>query len=119
MGKYAEALGIWEHTIGEITHELIPKKGDNLKISQILTEGKKRNDEAWIIAQLNKFYFDLVLRDYPDLSQEEQGELDNWVEMNQVQIMNDLLLAFRWATEESMKKLQDEAMSPKKLTSVL
>ena len=52
MGKYGEALGLWELRVGGFDKDLKPQKGDNLKLMRLMTEAKKRNDEALVIRDL-------------------------------------------------------------------
>ena len=117
MGKYDEALGIWRHTVGEITNEVKPKKGDNLRISRILDESKKRNDNTAMIEALTNLYCEMVLRDKPIIDPKEKEDFLLWAEMNQMTVVMDMLIAFRWTTREQIDKTMADVMSPKKVAS--
>jgi len=103
MGKYAEAIGVWDHKLGSIEHKLTPKTGDNLKLSKIMESSEKGKIP---LDKLMDFYYGLVVRDYPELLEDERKELKDWVEMNIVQIMKDVLIAFRWTTPEKLNELE-------------
>ena len=108
MGRYGESLGLWELRVGGFDKDLKPIKGDNLKLMRLMTESKKRTDEAWMMEQLGNFVKELIARDHPPLNPIEKDELDLYVEYNIVQLMQELLVAFRWTTREQMEKLGEE-----------
>jgi len=105
--KYAEALGVWEHKLGEVEHKLKPKMGDNYKLSKILNAGRKEKDISGMLEKLGEFYYDMVCLNYTEMSEEEKTDLKLWVEMNAMQIMKDIMIAFKWTTKEDMDKLED------------
>mgnify|MGYP001576053608 CR=1 FL=1 len=108
MSKYGEAIGLWELRVGGFTKDLKPQKGDNLKLMRLMTESKKRNDESWMMEQIGSFVKELIARDCPPLNDAERQELDMYVEYNILQLMQELLIAFRWSTKEQMEKLAGE-----------
>ena|SRR3990167_6033787 len=108
MGKYGEALGLWELRVGGFDNNLKPVKGDNLKLTRLMGEAKKRNDEAWMMEQLGSFVKDLIVRDHPPLNDVEKNELEMYVEFNIVELMKELLIAFRWSTKEQMDKIGED-----------
>ena len=114
MGKYAEALGVWEHKIevgGKvIAHDLKPKKGDNLRIAKIMGSADESKNSDALFSGMIRFYVDLVKRDYPELSAKDVEELEAFVEMNIMQIMKDVLVAFRWTTKDNLQKFEDEQL---------
>lgn len=107
IGKYGEALGLWELRVGGFDKNLTPQKGDNLKVMKLMGEAKKRNDETWMMGQLGELIKELIARDHPPLNEEEKKELDEYVEFNIVELMKELLITFRWTTKEQMEKLGD------------
>lgn len=112
--RYAEALGIWEHKIGDIEHKIKPKKGDNYKLSKVMAKSRdKTSSLANVIEDIGKLYYEMVLRDYQGLEDEEKRDLEVWVEMNAMQIMKDMLVAFKWATKEDMDKMVDSDAAKK------
>lgn len=109
MSKYSEALGSWIHKIGNIEHRLTPKMGDNERLSNLMAEYGKRKDQAVMFKSINQFYFDLVCRNYPMLLEEEKDELKTWIEMNQVTIFTDLLVAYHWTSKEDLEKAKQQS----------
>lgn len=99
--KYMEAVGIWEHTIGKITHSLIPTEEDNYRFIKL------RNNPDTMFTELGKVYFDMVLRAYPHLTEEEKESLKIWISVNISQIVQDYLITFKWITEEKLKELDE------------
>lgn len=100
MGKYGEALGIWELRVGGAELDLKPKHGDNKKLMGIMTEAKKRNDEAFLMNEIGKFVQELISRDYPPLTDIEKVELEEYIEFNVLELMKELLIKFRWTTKD-------------------
>lgn len=110
MGKYGEALGVWELRVGGFTRDLIPKKGDNLKLSRLMSESKKRNDNSWMMEQMGEFVKELIIRDHPPLNDAEKEELDIYIEFNVMDLIKELLIAFRWTTREKWDSSEKEAL---------
>jgi len=109
MGKYAEALGIWKHAIGNVEHSLVPKMGDNDKIANIIRSYQQSKDLGSLMKNIRATYVEFVLRDYPQLKGgEDEKELLLWAEVHQRQIMEDMLIAYKWQTKEDLEKAKKE-----------
>ena len=117
MGRYGEALGLWELRIGGFDKDLKPIKGDNLRLMRIMTEAKKKNDEGGMLQQLNEFIKEMIARDYPPHSDEEKQELDIYVEFNLMGLIKELLVAFRWTNREQLEKLGSDELKKVMLQS--
>ncbi len=104
--KYKEAIGIWKHTIGNITHELTPEEDDNYNFLRAKDEAQKKNDGALLHKRVGELYFNMVSRAYPSLSEEDHKELKNWIGVNISKILEDFLIAFRWTTVEDLKNIK-------------
>ena len=63
--KYKEAVGIWKHTIGNITHELTPEEDDNYRFLSAKNESQKKEDGTILFRRVGELYFDMVLRANP------------------------------------------------------
>jgi len=107
MGKYGEALGIWEVTIGGADLKLRPKKGDNLRLMKILR--KNKGDEEKFFIEIYDFLMDLIKRDVPPMGTDEEEELKEYVEFNLMELFKDMMVKFRWATAEQIKSLESDA----------
>lgn len=123
-GKYAEALNIWYHKIpcddcldkleAErpqecskcITHELRPKKIDNLEFSRINNNKLREDDLTWKMEQVGELYKRIVLRDYPQLSEVDKKNLDEFIGTRLSIIMKDMLIRFRWTTKEKLAEAE-------------
>jgi len=114
--KYQEAIGNWEHTIGKVTHVMIPEEDDNYKFLRIKTDSEKNGNQEALFKGVGILYFSMVLRNNPAMMEEEQDWLKKWISVNIKQIIEDFLIAFRWVTPEGLteakKKL--EALEQKK-----
>ena len=119
MGKYAECLGIWEHKLGNVVHKLKPEKSDNLKLASII-HYQKEKPLNWTLEQIGNLYMDMVIRAYPNLSEEDKKELDEAIGVNYNTIFKDIMIAFRWTTKEALESAQKEqtAEIKKKLTEI-
>ena len=107
MGKYAEAIGVWNHTIENITNKIVPQMGDNERIGNAMSQMKKDKDTAAMLKNIGKIYGDFVERADPTMIEEDKKEMRTWVELNQVQIMKDMLIEFKWSTKEQFDKFDD------------
>ena len=110
MGRYGESLGLWELRVGGFDKDLKPIKGDNLKLMRLMTEFQKRNDQAWLMEQVGTFIKEMIIRDHPPLNQQEKDELDMYVEYNIIQLLQELLVAFRWSTREQLEKAGEDSL---------
>jgi len=108
MGKYAEALGIWELKISTITFRLKPKKGDSLKLYEIAKEAKGKDVGIDILKQFKEFIYSVIIRDYPPTTQEEGEELEALIEMNIQDLIERTVVAFRLAKPEDFIKKKEE-----------
>lgn len=118
MGKFAQAIGILELNIGSVKVDITPKMGDNRKVASIVTGYQKHKDQARMLKELGDFVYELVLREDSSLIDEDKEDLKLAIEMNQMQIMEDVMVAFKWTTREELnraKKSQGDVL--KNLTS--
>ena|SRR3990167_3999038 len=134
--KYAEALGFWEHRIyckecfariekpkeceKCVSFSLKPRKIHNLEFAGIVGNKQRREDLAWMFNQIGEIYKKIVHDTYP-MNDEEKKDFDELVFMNINQIMEDMLIAFRWTTKEQMeiaKKEQIKDLTDQKKTSI-
>lgn len=111
--EYAEAIGVWEHTIGKITHKLVPKKEDNLEFLRVKKIATQNNDDSLIYTGLMDLYFKMVLRENPTMTEEEQKGLREWIGVNIADIATDLAIKFKWASQEQLDKLMEESVKKK------
>ena len=116
MNDYKEAVGIWKHTIGNITHELVPEEDDNYKFLQAKEDAQKKDDGTLVHKGVGKLYYEMVTRAYPALDEKKRKELKNWIGVNVNQIVEDFLIAFRWTTAEGLEKIKKKLESPSETT---
>ena len=107
MGKFGEMLGVWQLRVGGAELDLVPQIGDNEKLMQVMSEGKKRNDDAWLLKKVGIYLKELVLRDYPHLTETEKKELDMYVEFNIMSLMKEMMVKFRWTTLEKIEAMEN------------
>jgi len=105
---YAKAVGVWEHKLGNIEHNLKLTKEDNLTFLNVRKNADKANDEAVLFAGLAELYVNAVLRDYPEIMNDEKRlkDLKEWVGLNIAQISKDLMVALGWTTKEKLEALE-------------
>lgn len=106
MGKYAQALGVWVHQIEGIEHRLTPRHGDNERLGRLMGAYSKHQDQARLLREIREFYVSLVQRENT-LSDEDLKELELFVELNQMTILNDILVEFKWTTREELAKAKE------------
>ena len=108
--KYKEAISVWKHTIGDITHEIIPEENDNYNFLRIKDEASKANSDEILNKKIGALYYDMVIRTDPALSEEERVSLKTWISVNIPQISEDFMVAFRWATKEKIVEAKKKAV---------
>lgn len=104
MGKFKEALGILQLDIGGVELELKPKMGDNDKMANIVNGYQKHKDQARLLKDLRTFAYDLIVREDSSLIDEDREELQLALELHQMDLMEQLMVAFRWTTREQLDK---------------
>jgi len=109
MGKYGEALGIWNLTVGGADLHLKPKKGDNLRLLKILMSEDNKKDKSLLLERFAKWLTDLIKRDEPPADENELLELEEYVEFNLNELFEETMVKFRWTTREQLEKFKQEA----------
>lgn len=104
MGKYSESLGVWQHTICGIQHDIEPNMLDNDRVGKIINEYSRTKDQAMMLKKVGEYYFDLVIKAYPEMSEADREELPQFISINRMQIMEDVLVSHRWTTKEELAK---------------
>ena len=115
--QYAEAIGIWNHEISGIQHKLIPEMEDNDKLGKAVTEMQKDKDMNKIMNECVDIYCSMVERNNLGLTDIDKKELHNFIGINKMQVMKDLMIQFKWSSEEAMKKAED--MGDKEIKKLL
>ena len=109
MGKYAQSIGVLELQIGQVKEDVKPRMGDNRKVAAIVSGYQKHKDQARMLKEIGDFVFELITRENSGLLDEDKEELQLAIEMNQMQIMEDVMVAFKWTTKEDMQKAKEQS----------
>jgi len=109
MGKYAMSIGILRLNVGGITTDVKPLMGDNERVANVVGSYSKHKDQARMLKELGNFAFELITRSDSTLIEEDKQELKLAIELNQLQIMEDMLIAFKWTTKEDMDKAKSQS----------
>jgi hypothetical protein len=110
MGKYGESLGIWELKIGGANLKLKPLNGDNYKLMDAMIEAKKTKNEAIMMKNVANLLKEMIKRDCPPDNEQEENELDEYVEFNILALLEEMMVKFRWATKEGLEKTKGDAL---------
>ena len=65
-----------------------------------------KKDEGKFFTQMGEFVRDIIKREYPPQSPNEEEELDLYVEFNIAALVQETMIAFRWTTKEKMDAIQ-------------
>ncbi len=126
---YEESIGIKHYKLGKVEHDIFPITGDNARFARI-NKSIPKNGIDWGYDQFNQVYFDMVTRvptEYElkvgsirkPVPKELHEKLRIWIEMNQVQIQEDMLVMFGWQTKEQQDKIKNlDGNTIKKLMGV-
>jgi len=110
MGKYGKSIGYWEHNLAGIEHKLKPIENDNLEFLKLKGKAQKVDDESILFKGVGNIYFNMVLRAYPELTEEDQIELAEVIGQNIPLIVNDMMIAFKWTTAEELEKMKQQQL---------
>jgi hypothetical protein len=111
MGKYLEAIGIWEHRLGNIVHRFEPDMLDNEHLMRVMAEYSKTRSMTMLTTKFNEYYFNLVLKAYPELAEDDKEELRKWISINQMQILEDIQISHRLTKKEDLENAKKKLMS--------
>lgn len=108
IGKYKEALGLLELNIGGVKETLSPEMGDNEKLANIITAYQEHKKQSRLLKEMCIFVYDLIVRENGGLTDEDKKELSLAIELNQLDIMQDVMVAFKWTTKEDLGKAKSQ-----------
>lgn len=109
MGKYSEAIGVWTHKIDNVEHSITPCMGDNEKITKIMDSYARSKSQSNMIKEFNRLYYEFVTREDSTLTDNDKVELQLWIEVNQMKIMEDIMIQFKWSDPEQIEKAKSKA----------
>lgn len=112
ISKYGQSIGFWNLKVGGADFQLKPKKGDNLKLMDLINKSKNNNDEFF--KNMMEFIKGIISRDYKPETPNEIEELDMYVEFNIIPLVQETMIAFRWTTREAMDKIANQEDLAKK-----
>ncbi len=111
MGKYSESVGIWKHEIAGVVNEIKPEEEDNLNFMEIKKKAELAKDELILTKGVGDLYFNMVTRSDKALSEEDKKELRTMISMNISQIITDVLIKFKWTTQEKLDDMEKRQMN--------
>ncbi len=121
---YEKAIGIWTHTIGSITHKIVPEEGDNIEFVRIKERAAKEKDESLLNQGVADLYFKMVERSDKGLTDDKKKKLKSWIGLNIIKILDGMMITYNWTTQEKLDKIRakqesmHEEMSKKKMTAM-
>ena len=80
--EYAAAVGVWDHTIGEVTHRIEPDEEDNYVFLKIKNKAEKNEDSSILFRGVGDLYFDMVMRSNPLFDESKKKDLKRWISKN-------------------------------------
>ena len=122
--RFGEGLGIWEFKIEETEYKLTPVMEDVLELRKSMAQAINRKTGAINLEVLDNAVFSiferLILKEEPNLTQEEKKELKEYIAINLGSITDDMVIALKQTTKEAVEKakqdmLEEEDDTKKKL----
>jgi len=102
MGKYGEAIGIWEIRIAGAEVDVTPQIDDSRALRNIMSEMKDKKLKFTNIENLLK---KIIKRDNPD---DDDKDIEDFVVTNFYPLMEAMMVKFKLTTEEKVKQAEDE-----------
>lgn len=88
--------------------ELIPKVGDGRKFMKLIA--KAETDKDLLFDGFALFMVDMIARDYPPENDKERNELELFVDMNLMSLLNEVMIAFGLTTRGEVEKQKKEML---------
>lgn len=104
--EYEEAIGVWNHQVGKITHKIIPEENDNFEFIRLKSKAEKSMDGSILFKGVADLYFQMVKRSKPELNEDTEKDLKRWIGVNINQIIEDFTIAFNWTTKEKLEEIK-------------
>ena len=112
--RFAKAIGVWEIDLCKPKLELKPTMRDVKEFRNILINEKTRKNRALLFDNFGDFIFNLINAQYPTECQlkDENGdnEVRTWVELYLSPLLEEAMVAFKWATKEELEKTKKESV---------
>lgn len=116
MGKYGKGYESWKIGAGESNLTIRPRKGDVSEFMQVAQRARK-SETMSLYDTFGKFIEKLIKRDHPPLNEDEQNDLEEFVEANIVKLSEELPVALNITTQEELDKIKQEEVALKKKES--
>jgi len=107
MGKFSNALGIWDFTVSEEEYELKPTMDDVRTFRKLITNDDLRKNKSRLFDSFVDYMTELLSKGYPT---EDKSEIKMFVELNVNQLFEEAMVAFRWTTREDLLESKKEAL---------
>lgn len=108
MGKFSNALGIWDVEIDGVKFELKPNLADVRKFRTILVDNGSNKHKSVLFDKFASFMIELIKKDE---SEEPEEEIKSFVEVHLNTLFEDAMVAFKWTSKEELEKSKKESMA--------
>jgi hypothetical protein len=107
MGKFSNAIGIWDFKIGNEELELKPTMGDVKLFRNILLNDTNRKEKMLLYDKFSDFMYGMIKKQY---AEESDVEVREWVEININSLFEEATVAFKWTDKEQLNKSKKEVV---------
>ena len=108
MGKFANAIGIWDLKIGLVELDLKPVMKDVKSFRNILVNDQNRKEKHLLYDKFGDFMFNMINAQYPS---EDAVELREWIEINLNVLFEEAMIAFKWTNRADLDKAKVDSVS--------
>ena len=108
VGKYANYVGKIELKVKDFEKEIKPKVGDGRRFLKLITAAGENKEILF-----DKFYpfiLDLLLRDEPELPQEDKQELEMFIDLNLLTFLNEAMISFGMTTRTELEQQKKDTL---------
>lgn len=107
MSKYGSALGVWDLKIGRTEEQgplqLHPSHKDNRTLLSLVMDNQIKTNPNLLLDRISDFLKKLIRKEYPPENEQEELELDAYVDSNLLELMNETLVTFKLAKKEDLE----------------
>ena len=106
--RYGNIIGKMELKVGGFDKELTPKVGDGRKFMKLISKAEENKD--LLFDNFAGFMCELIARDHPPKDDAEKEQLEMYVDMNLLPLLNEIMVNFGLTTREALEKSKKDML---------
>ena len=109
ISRYGESVGVLTLKVGGYEKELKPKVGDGREFLKMVARADKSKDV--LFDQFAEYMYRLICRVDKPNNPEEDDELKLYIDRNLMELLNEIMIAFKLTTREEIENQKKNLLS--------